>query len=865
MGRIATTCVLSALCVHAALVFADEPAAAWSVKKLPGCENLPARMAGYYQPVAVTVRPAAPQYKLPLDLAKLTNADFKTKVYQFRNKALAAKAEPLLKRNAFVVFGGRGHEDVAKFYKYLKTAGLPIFITSDSLLHLYHIQFDETLKDIEEREFHGDALLISKAIQGQANRLYGSATGDVKAAAELLMGFAAVPAKLLSKLDFGADAAGALKEVNSWPARLNWRQRQQFMEKYEELLKELQGSGAKRAPGPRPAPGPMLRMGPPGGRSLAFGDPKVLKQRLAAYVKAHPARSPGPDKTLPAAVDKAVRAELGLIAAHRGFAESPLFKYKEDYSQYVPRGHYTRSKKLKQYFKALMWYGRMTFLIRGRSPDDPGALISLAEARKQTLAASILAGMMESEVAPARTLAAAWDRLYAVTAYYVGLADDLTPYEYRHALRSAIGRAVSASALTDAKNFFELRKALASLRKPAIYSGTGDIEGPPAAIADERTLAKALAATQGMRLMGQRYIPDSFMMGRVVYPTVGPFNGKGSPFTLVLSRGGPIRGFPRGLDVMAVLGSDRARHWLKRLGDDQYARYDEKLAELQKQFGQVDELGWNRNMYWSWLHTLRALLKDYPSGYPSFMQTPAWRDKQLSAALASWAQLRHDTILYAKQSYTMSATGLPPRPKMVEGYVEPVPEFYGRLLALTRMTLKGLDDFKVLDGKARRRLASLESVVARLLELSRQELANRKLTAKDYEFIRSFGARLKSVVAGVNEQGLETTIVADVHTDGNTRTVLEEGTGHLHPMVVVYPMPDGGLVAGVGPVLSHYEFKQPMANRLTDEAWKRMLRGGKAPDLPEWARTFTVAPLPRPAGPTRRPGRPGPVRPAPLR
>jgi len=59
------------------------------------------------------------------------------------------------------------------------------------------------------------------------------------------------------------------------------------------------------------------------------------------------------------------------------------------------------------------------------------------------------------------------------------------------------------------------------------------------------------------------------------------------------------------------------------------------------------------------------------------MRTQAWEEEQLNAALASWTELRHDTILYAKQSYTPVETSLPPS---VPGYVEPVPEFYGRLL-----------------------------------------------------------------------------------------------------------------------------------------------------------------------------------------
>ncbi|MHC4718619.1 MAG: DUF3160 domain-containing protein, partial [Planctomycetota bacterium] len=250
--------------------------------------------------------------------------------------------------------------------------------------------------------------------------------------------------------------------------------------------------------------------------------------------------------------------------------------------------------------------------------------------------------------------------------------------------------------------------------------------------------------------------------------------------------------------------------------------------------------------YWSWLYALKALLSPVPEGYPSFMRTDAWSDKQLSAALASWSQLRHDTILYAKQSYTPRVVSMPPvrPPKMVEGYVEPAAELYGRLLALTRMTLRGLEQFRVLDGPARGRLRSLERILDRLLSISRRELANQQLGKADYDFIRSFGSQLTGAVAGVETEGLATTIVADVHTDGNTGRVLEEGTGYLHSMVVIYPMPDGGLVAGLGPVLSHYEFKHPVSDRLTDEAWRRMLETSKAPKLPAWTRTFTVTRTP---------------------
>jgi len=36
------------------------------------------------------------------------------------------------------------------------------------------------------------------------------------------------------------------------------------------------------------------------------------------------------------------------------------------------------------------------------------------------------------------------------------------------------------------------------------------------------------------------------------------------------------------------------------------------------------------------------------------------------------------------------------------------------------------------------------------------------------------------------------------------------------------------------PVLSYYEFKHPMSNRLTDEAWRELLDSPKKPERPRW-------------------------------
>src|SRR5437588_6048756 len=105
-----------------------------------------------------------------------------------------------------------------------------------------------------------------------------------------------------------------------------------------------------------------------------------------------------------------------------------------------------------------------------------------------------------------------------------------------------------------------------------------------------------------------RFVHD----GQAGLPTVGEPTRQ-DIFTRVESGGGPIRGFPRGLDVMAVLGSKRAREVLHELGDDAYSNkprsltYDQALAALVDEYGKLSDLDWNRNLYWSWLYALKPL------------------------------------------------------------------------------------------------------------------------------------------------------------------------------------------------------------------------------------------------------------------
>ncbi|UCC96264.1 MAG: DUF3160 domain-containing protein [Candidatus Omnitrophota bacterium] len=727
----------------------------------------------YYVPTSLDITPQVSPYQLPLQASAISNfKNFSVKV------ALSQAALRLLEKNGFVVidnpFTPKG-EDITIPYKILKDREIPIFITSDSLLHLYHIQFDETLRQIEEREFYDMAWQISRELLEDSIEQYKTARGDVKEALKRNVAYFAVGLNLLK------------------PKQNQFCQRKHEWECTDAYFK---------------------------------------KEELDKY-----------NFTIPNFVKKEVQRELALIEKHEGFSQSPLFVYPEDYSQYIPRGHYTRSEKLKNYFKAFMWYGRISMLLRGTDQVKPGqscsnvsacqALISLYDAKIQTMQACLIS----SKFSESKDLRDKWDRIYSVTAFYVGLSDDLGPYEYIEALRKVLGDSFSLSQL-DTRGTGDIKAKLAEYQPPKIYGGTGNCAiDPPFSPQDAD---RCLEVTGGFRLMGQRFIPDSYMFSNLVGTYTGVYLGKDKPFTLVISGAGiPIRGFPRGLDVMALLGSERAKELLSELDDSHYKDYAAQYKRLQEEFDSFTPKEWNKNLYWSWLYSLKSLLKKFEQGYPTFMQTKTWQDKELTTALASWAQLRHDTILYAKQSYTMRVTSAlyepPQRP--VVGYIEPVPEFYSRLLALTRMTNKGLTQMGVLDESSKLRLDNLEKILVRLEELSKKELENQELQKADYDFIKNFGEELNGVIAEVDQRAKKTTIIADVHTDANTGQVLEEATGYVKLIVVAYKVADGRILVGAGPVLSYYEFKHPMQDRLTDEKWRQILQFNP-PQEPEWIHHF---------------------------
>jgi hypothetical protein len=254
--------------------------------------------------------------------------------------------------------------------------------------------------------------------------------------------------------------------------------------------------------------------------------------------------------------------------------------------------------------------------------------------------------------------------------------------------------------------------------------------------------------------------------------------------------------------------------------------------------------------------------------------------KTLNTQLASWTQLRHDTILYDKQSYANGDACLYPK-----GFVEPRPAFWARLkdtaarVAGQLAALKpegnypyaepfgGTNWFTLAEIQSRQvnHLQNFADVVGKLEGLARKELAQVAFTDDEQHFVtelmeiqdndgtgsaHAIARSLRPLSGGTlqwsgwyphlfyraiywNEQGFDLVyganandaIVADVHTDApialppDPGSVLHEGIGHVNMLLLAVDNGNDRFLCA-GPVMSHYEFEVIGApRRLSDEEW----------------------------------------------
>ncbi|MEX1297283.1 MAG: DUF3160 domain-containing protein [Candidatus Limnocylindrales bacterium] len=501
-------------------------------------------------------------------------------------------------------------------------------------------------------------------------------------------------------------------------------------------------------------------------------------------------------------------AEQRLIRAHDEVTTSPILGTVTDYTLFAPRGHYTRSKVLERYFVAMSVLGQHAFRLPGSVQTDGTVVRDVDALRLALLAARTFVSYAGPE--------GDWRSIYEPTAFLVGVADDYTPFELEAAVRTVhpAGLADPVGATSD-EVLYAVADTLVSTR--------------PVRIDPERP---------SVRLMGTRFVIDSWIMDELISPNVGD--------------GDALRVLASPLDVAAAFGSAFALAVQDEAGETAYRHYPEQMAAMRAAVASRPDEAWGQTVYDAWLSAIEPMWLPHGEAFPDFMRTAAWDAKSHQSGFGSYAELRHDTVLYTKQFVGEMGSTAPKLPP-VRNWVEPDPVAFARLSAMATLTREGLEARGLLPNASRQLLDDYIGLVDRLARLAADELAAKPIergkvwSDADNEWLRTIGGVLEGFWWRTGDKlksdrpirDDDAAVIADigrgVDLQQGTDDVLEIGTGRIDRIFVLVPDDEGDFHVATGGVYSYYEFHRPTADgRLTDEEWWRMLRKGEVPARPAW-------------------------------
>ncbi len=511
-----------------------------------------------------------------------------------------------------------------------------------------------------------------------------------------------------------------------------------------------------------------------------------------------------------------------------------------DWSQFKPRGHYYEEPghpnptQLPNYFRVMMWLGRTElYLTKPIALDSVVCpLPSFDDVKRQ-----IIDSYLIKELIDVTNTYSDYTEIENTIKIFAGDQDNVTLDNLGY-LKNAVSF-TDADELLDSLNVIEFQDTLMNqafayqlILSQILFSNPMSPD--------------SIIPASAFMLFGQRFVIDSYVTASVVYDRIA---------------GRVCRLFPSLLDVLFSMGNSASAQLL--VDELNQYHYSTNLAALRYLIDSYDDNFWSANFYSNWLQIIRKLNPPLNrENLPDFMQTAAFWQEKMNTQLASWAELRHDNLLYAKQSYTGGSICSYPY-----SYVEPFPEFYQTLKDFSLNALNKIQVINFSDPGFQIEISGyftlLGNVMDTLKTISEKELIQEILTYQEKHFLQSMiyedfnggsgetpykgwypklfykDEQLSVIEPPYGNPGLLQSdhLVADMHTvptdcsGGFHGWVKHVGTGPINLGVFVTPWNDGVTTAFIGPVMSYYEYTTSNFLRLTDLEWNdQYLQSALRPD-----------------------------------
>jgi len=457
------------------------------------------------------------------------------------------------------------------------------------------------------------------------------------------------------------------------------------------------------------------------------------------------------------------------------------------YSQFKPRGYYTKDDTLEKYFRCMKWLNSAPMNI-----DDNDSF----------QAALLMAYWIGND----RDCKSEFDLMNRVIGFFSGDEDN-----------DSITQLIKLLEVDGIKTMADLfsRQNIERIKSQVKALSVNRIQ-PQAA----NEVAKADFARKYVLFTASRYTFDAEILQRLVN----------------VKRPELLRPFPKGLDVFAALGHKTADDILLNHYSEaqRWPAYTDSLALLKAKFGNYTN--WNTTIYNKTMDCINSLSDQVESDCPLFMQTNYWQKKDLNTSLAAWTELKHDMILYSEQASAAEAGegGGPPPPTELS-YVEPNIVFWSKAIELLNLQEEYMSQNGSLTDDSKDINSQLKNLAEFFLDISKKEMNKEEITEKELDRMSWIGGEVEQLtfrILGVNElpeREKRVALAADVYAFNDT--ILEEAVGNADEIYVIAEI-NGLPYLTKGACFSYYEFTSK--SRLTDEEWQQMISQGKTPSRPDW-------------------------------